>query len=213
MNWGYVAGYFDGEGHVAFHDNGRGKKTYGLTWTNTHRGSLEAIKDFMGCGNLSKGRPGSLGKKICYQLSVTRRADVLRVLDSMSPLLIVKLAQATEMRDYMLANVKDEHPNFGKVMALGAAGLRERYHGLGMSLKKIADELGVQASAVCFAMQVHGIERRPVGGAHLKGVPKSPETISRMKIAAQKRWSDPTQRTQQLRNLDRSRAGIAAANT
>ena len=84
VDWSYVAGYFDGEGHAGVYANG----SWGLTFTNTHRPSLEAMLTFIGRGMITsrnKDTCGGLGSKICYNLVIRRVEDVRAVCAELIP--------------------------------------------------------------------------------------------------------------------------------
>lgn len=202
MHWAYVAGYFDGEGNAGLYPS-RGRHLVRLTWYNTHRLSLEAIRDFMGYGRVSSRGPGALGTKTAFLLVVSKRSEVIHAVDNMSPHLIIKREACAEIRDYATLRMRDACPQFGAVAALGEAGLRERYIDQRMSIAAIARSLGVGPSAVSIAIKRFGFERRPK--ASTKGIPKSPETIARMRESRRKLWQDPKFREAQLANLSRSR--------
>lgn len=204
MDWSYIAGYFDGEGHVSFHLNGRGSRTYGLAWYNSHFVSLEMMRDFMQAGHIHSSKKGGYAgsSKAVYALQVSRRADILRVLEELIPRLIVKREAAEQMRDHLLVNVRDESPNFGAVAAVSTEQLIQWYHDEGRSYAEIARLLGgVHTSAIAQAFRVRGIKARPAGGAHMKGVPKSEETRRNMKESRRKLWEDPEFRAKQLKNF------------
>ncbi len=215
MDWSYVAGYFDGEGHVNFHLNARGRQTCGLSWYNGHLASLETMRDFMQAGNIHTPKKGGFSgsSKVVHALQINRRADLLRVLDELIPRLIVKREQAERLREYLLTSVRDESPNFGIVAAVSTEQLIQWYHGDGKSFADIARLLGsVHATAVAQAFRVRGIESRPAGGSHLKGVPKSEETRQRMRESRRKMWEDPTFRAAQLEILSKGRAARRKRN-
>ena len=189
MDWSYIAGYFDGEGHVRCSQQGtRRQQTYGLAWYNTHRGSLEAIMRFMGCGYLEEGKLRANQTKLPYTLRIARKTDLLRVIDEMLPHLIIKKSEVERLRQYLIEFVDETRAaNTGKLAAVDTETLRRWYHDEGLSLTAIAKRTGVkQASAVSQLMERRGIERREAGGAHMKGVPKSEETRRRM-LEAQRR--------------------------
>jgi hypothetical protein len=195
MEWAYVAGYFDGEGTVNFHDTARGGKTRAIAWFNTHEDSLRAMREFMGVGKvLCRGRhSGFGGKKIGYVLKISRKADMLYAIDNMLPHLLIKRARAEALRDYLIDHVDETRMvNFGKVAAVSTEQLREWYD-RGESLGDIASRLGVGYAAVGQAFRLRGIPRRDQSIAtsmKQKGVPKSPETRARMIEAQRKRWAD-----------------------
>ena len=210
MDWSYVAGYFDGEGSVCHHANGRGRKTTGLAWYNSHRKSLEMIRDFMSAGHLRERPIRSHQKAPVCVLTVSRRSDLLRVLDEMIPHLIVKREAAERLREYVQTSVRDESPGFGKIVAVPTEQLAQWYHGEGKSYADIGRLVGVSPGAVARVFRKRGLLPRPVGSAYLKGVAKSEATRRRMKESRRRMWQDPAFREQQLANLARGRRARAA---
>lgn len=203
MDWSYIAGYFDGEGHVSLHPmrRNRGDMQRSLTWYNTHLESLEAMKVFMGCGNILQSRGTTKPK---YTLCITRRQDMLRVLDKLIPLLIIKREAAEKLREF-LQTVKDGSPNFGNVAAVSTEQLIQWYHVEGKSYREIAAALNVNPSAIAQAFRIRKIKARPAGGAFMRNTPKSEETRRRMKESRRKMWDDPEFRAAQLANLAKGR--------
>lgn len=185
MDWSYIAGYFDGEGHVSNHLTKRRTRTHALCWYNTHRPSLESMRDFMGAGKVYVTR-ALPNRPINYVLRVTARRDLLRILEHMMPHLLVKREQAGQLYDYVLHYVTNQSANFGRVAAVSSAQLLEWYS-QGESFATIANRLGVSGSSIAQAFRTRQLARRGNGGA-LKGKPKSAETRARMKAAAQLRW-------------------------
>lgn len=180
MDWGYVAGYFDGEGHVAMHrQRGRSDMSTALVWTNTHEASLVAMREFMGLGRVYRVKTRPI-----YVLRVARRNEMLRALERMLPHLIIKRERALALKQHLeTAPFREVSPNFGKVAATSTEQLQRWYNDEGLSVTAIADRLGVRHSAVSKAFQIRCISRRP-RGAHSKGIPKSVETRARMSAAA-----------------------------
>jgi hypothetical protein len=201
MDWGYVAGYFDGEGHVSMHATKKGIRTRALAWYNSHLPSLEAMQAFMGAGHIVARTRGK--KKPVYTLTVGRRADLVRVLEAMIPHLLVK-REAAEALLLNLDGVGDLSENFGKVAAVSSEQLLRWYHDEGKSYTDIAKDLGVSPSAIAQAFRVRGLPRRPAGGDRMKGVPKSDETRRRMVETRRRLWSDPEFRAAQLAHMARS---------
>jgi len=188
MDWQYIAGYFDGEGHVSLHQTGRGDRTHGLAWYNTNLDSLEAMQSFMGAGTIVARHNHGFGKKTSYILSVTRKLDLLRVLDELIPSLIIKQRAARELRQDLIDNV-DEHrmDNFGKVSSVGDDQLKQWHFAEGRSVTEIAAMVGVSHAAVSRSFKLRGIKP---DRKSLKGVPKSEETRRRMTVARRQRTTN-----------------------
>ena len=205
MEWAYVAGYFDGEGHVSLHPTARGGFARGLGWTNTDKESLEAMQRFMGAGRLRSRRLSGFGKRECWELKVNRKRDLVRILDAILPHLLVKREAAGALRAH-LDSVEEASPNVGKVAGVPSKQLLSWYHDEGKSFAVIARTIGsVSTAAVAQAFRQRGFPRRPAGGAFLRGQVKAPETIARMKAAQQKRWSDPQASAAGRRRLSEAR--------
>lgn len=208
MDWGYVAGYFDGEGHVSLALKSRGDKTRGLGWYNTHVESLNAIRDFMGVGRVRlRAKSSGLGTKPAYELCITSKVALLHVLEHMIPHLIIKRSRAEELRDYLMNHVNERRmEHFGKVASVSTEQLRAWYHDEGKSQSQIAKLLGgVTPSCITQAFKLRGIEARKAGGDHQKGVQKSPETRARMQAARKALWADPAFRARQVELREQNR--------
>lgn len=206
MDWSYVAGYFDGEGHVSLHKTKRGDSSRGLSWYNTDKPSLDAICEFMGVGKVTERLHG-LKKKRAFILDVRRKADILHVLDHMAPHLLIKKTQADMLRAYVVDHVDESRMvNYGKVAAVSTEQLVAWYDS-GLSHFDIARQIGVSRLAVAQAFRVRGIKsRQSQEASRLKtaGVPKSAETIERMRAVHQRNWSDPEYRAKQALFRDKN---------
>jgi hypothetical protein len=203
MDWSYVAGYFDGEGHVSLHRCKNGNTMRCLSWYNTHLGSLEAMRDFMGCGKI--GARNRTNRTLpAYALVVGRKVDMLKVLDGMIPHLIVKKEAAEKLRQF-LSTVGEQSPNFGKIAAVSDDQLKRWYYDEGKSCTEIGGLVGVGRTAVYQALKSRGFPLRPNGGHHMKGKAKSEETKQRMRESRQKMWEDPEFRATQIASLKKGR--------
>lgn len=189
MDWSYVAGYFDGEGTAGLWRQRKYGYLARISWCNTHEESLRAIQAFIGCGHMSKPRTHGLGSKPVFVLSVSRRADIIRVLDAMMPHLIIKRDVSAKVRDHALHNIKDEPGRRGQVVALTEDELRQLHWGDGHSIMEISRQLGVSHSAVSRVMKQRGIPVRSRAG--MKMPPRSEETRARMRMARARLWADP----------------------
>lgn len=185
MEWAYIAGYFDGEGHVSLHQGKRRQLVAGLFWANTHRESLETMMRFIDAGHISTKDRSEWGRKTCYSFAVTRRADMLRVLEKMIPYLLIKRSAAEQLRDHLLTNRKDQAANFGHAEAVSTEQYTRWYHDEGKSLAQIGKKIGVSVSAISQVFTRRGISARPAGGSHFKGTRKSKVTKQKMRDAQQ----------------------------
>lgn len=210
MDWSYVAGYFDGEGHVSMHMTNRGKPTAALIWHNSHRGSLEAIRDFMVAGHIVQRKIRPHQRRPVCVLTVSRRSDLLRVLEAMTPHLIVKRGEAESLMRHVRDSVKDASPHFGRVAKVPTEQLVAWYHNEGKSYGEIGRMLGVHSTAIAQAFCVRGLKARPAGGGFKKGVAMTAETKQRIREAHQRRWQDPAFAARQRAILSGGRAKAIA---
>jgi hypothetical protein len=166
MDWSYVAGYFDGEGHVHFKaaPSRPNYKLVSLSWANTHLGSLEAIRDFMGCGIVQNGAKKA-GYRPGYFLMVARVEDILRVGECLVPHLIVKREALIEMLAWAREHRQPQTANWGLLAKLGVEEVTRLYHEEGLTQKQIAMRVGVGSGAVANFFLTHGINGRRRGPA------------------------------------------------
>ena len=165
MDWSYIAGYFDGEGHVNFRarPSRPGYVVTGLAWTNTHLESLAAMRAFMGCGTISRGRRFERGLHYIYALEVRRCEDVVRVGEQILPHLIIKRQRVAEMLTFVREHRRPAPEGWGRLTALGVGEVRRLYWTEGMTQQQIGEHVGVHRNAVAVFMGRHGIEGRPRG--------------------------------------------------
>lgn len=212
MEWAYIAGYFDGEGHVGFHRQRNRKQSFicTLSWYNSHLESLQAMHTFMGYGYVRKGNGGGFSgsKKQIYMLSVSSKLSILDAIEHMLPYLLVKREAILELRDHLMANVNEKrHQNYGKLLAIPQEQYEEWYYKEGKSYAQIAKMLGATPSGIARMFRHYNLEARPAGGSHLLGTHASEETKARMKASRKKLWEDPAFRAQQLANLRKGPMG------
>lgn len=199
MEWAYIAGYFDGEGHAGLHPQTRRKtKVISLSWYNSHRESLQAMRNFMEIGHigLSRGKKATGGfkgsKKPVYALRVTRKLHLIRLIDAMMPYLLVKREACQAIRDYLVEHVNEKRAeNFGVLLAIPKEDYYRWYIEEGQSLAEIARRFQATPSGILRLLRLYDIPRRPAGGAHAKGTKHSPQTIAKMKATRAKLWEDP----------------------
>lgn len=101
MNWDYLAGFFDGEGHTGASRSGR---CWRFRWQVTQKDPLvlEQIRNFLHARGYTTMMLENRTKS-CSVLSLYRVGDVERILKKMRPKLIVKADQA----DKVLAAIRD----------------------------------------------------------------------------------------------------------
>jgi len=146
MNWGYVAGFLDGEGCVYVRVKPRksplGKKIETvIIFVNSNKEVLEAIKRFLRVGYVVKPREYPRKWAAWYELRVCGMATCYRIAKKLLPYSIVKREKLKE-----LIRIVDEHLDLigerirdAKKLVDKAIALRNQ----GRSLPSIADSLGV----------------------------------------------------------------------
>jgi hypothetical protein len=96
--WGYVAGFFDGEGNL---HRDKFKSTVHLRLDNTSKAVLEKIQSFTGYGQISNRGRQKPHHKDRYRLTVADHSKVLIMLEKMLPYLVVKESTAKQMIEYI----------------------------------------------------------------------------------------------------------------
>lgn len=215
MDWSYIAGYFDGEGNVGLYPaRGRhGKKTTSkitaLAWYNSHRESLQAMREFMGVGFVGLSHKGGFegSTKPVYVLRITRKLALIRVIDAMEPHLLVKRDACLALRQHLIDHVNEKRAeNFGKLLTIPREDLRRLYEDEGLTFAQIAERYQATGSGISRVFHLHGLVAR--GHAdHMKGRPKSRETRARMKASRAKMWADPDYAERMLAQLKAGRKG------
>lgn len=198
VSWAYIAGYFDGEGHVGFHTTKSGGKTRSLSWYNTHLISLEAMQDFMGVGRIVSRDPGSfnasnvpagrvVAKKTQYILTISNKAHLIHALDNMIPYLIIKRDKCEELRKFVETIDDTGMVNFGKAAAVSTDQLVRWHHDEKKSHAEIAALIGVTRTSVSRELRKRGISQPVSSGGHTH-----PEHIkTRLSDLRKAQWSDP----------------------
>lgn len=155
MNWSYIAGYFDGEGHVrGLSRNSR----YGLAWSNTHLESLEAMHTFMQAGHISAvARPERI---TYYNLIVSRQRDLTRILPCLIRHSIIKREKLIELKEAIVGR-RESTAWLGLLTAIGPEEIRRLYWDEGRTLEEIGKQVGVAGSTISYYMTKHDIPRRP----------------------------------------------------
>jgi hypothetical protein len=164
IGWGYVAGFFDGEGSAGVYQTptkGPNSTAWSVAFINTHRPVLDQIRVFLGAGTIRERKckkPG-LSKKPVYSLVVSRIDDLRRIL----PPLIERCQIKADVLVRVLEHVANKKPatNWGKLATLGPKEIRRLYWEEGMSAGAIGDRAGgVGVRGVTNYMKRHKIPTR-----------------------------------------------------
>jgi len=105
VTYDYVAGFVDGEGSISIAaEKHRNKRNIAfrpmLSVSNTHRGVLDEIRDFLSTGRVHLHRRRDEKHRQSYVLHVSG-PGLLTVLQELAPRLIVKRAQAEVVIEFM----------------------------------------------------------------------------------------------------------------
>ena len=205
MDWAYVAGYFDGEGHVAHHKHhkyGNSRACY-LVWHNTHLASLEAIRDFIECGKIRGKKPNGNNKPL-YGLFLGRRANLLRVIPLLLEHSIIKRDELEALLNWVESKLRKQSDHWGDLAEAGEEEIRRFYWDEKLSQSAIGKRFGVTQAAVKNFMKRHNIPRRTPkeGMAHMNRDPKKWDAFrERQRQRRKLDWQDPEYRKRQMASM------------
>jgi hypothetical protein len=104
MTWEYLAGFFDGEGHVGVHKAGRYRQA-SVTVANTHEPTIDQIAEFLssfGIGHSKFRRVYDNGKwKTAYKINVTGIKNSTKFLSAILPYLVTKREAALTTLEWL----------------------------------------------------------------------------------------------------------------
>jgi hypothetical protein len=151
MDWSYVAGFFDGEGHVSVISTRHRWKTYSVSMANTHKPTCLRIARFLRQRGIQvsfypqKGTGHSW--KTCWKIAVTDRFSAHRFLKSIEPLCLTKrkavrgVIAFIETRDWALWHSRAEFLRAYKLYGTGLS-LRDVERATGISSRRLRDKAG-----------------------------------------------------------------------
>jgi len=99
MSWAYIAGFFDGEGHIGM--QGRGIQ---LSMAQSRKRGLEVlreIKEFLALHGVKSSTYINKNPEKCHSLWVTNRPDIRYLLNLLMPYLHVKKEEAQDHLRYI----------------------------------------------------------------------------------------------------------------
>jgi predicted transcriptional regulator len=197
MNWSYVAGYFDGEGHVGWH-----ARKASLSWSNTHLDSLIAMQQFMRCGKIRTKQNVNTNSKPVHNLLIERREDLLYVINNLIPYCLVKREALIELLPHVEA-IRIV-TGFGALEKLGAEEVRRLYLVENKTQMAIAELVGVSPAAVRRFMRKHNIRSRTLSEAGLVADRSSDAWSQRNEKLSRRRlqdWANPEYREKQSASM------------
>jgi len=197
MNWGYIAGFFDGDGCITFSGN-----RWIVSLRNINRDVLEKIRDFMGFGNLYFSNISSL--------TVSMR-DVPKFIENVLPFSIVKKDLLLKVKEEL--KTKKWHPNY-KLQDFSKEELKETlekmYHDEKLSIRKIAKKMGVTYNTIYEYFAEFKIPLRTLSEAGKLVPPRKHTEEAKKKIseARKKNWQNLEYRKRMLKILEKAREKI-----
>lgn len=113
MDWSYVAGFFDGEGHVGYIHKKSDKPNPCLAWTNNNRMVLERIAEFLNSHGIRTAiyisKLGIGNHKTSYRLFVRDKVSAEDCIYGIIPYLLIKgpvVEEALEILDGIVGRKK-----------------------------------------------------------------------------------------------------------
>lgn len=104
MNWDYIAGFLDGDGHISLVLEASRHGTYNvqasINFSQKTPQVLQRIRDFIGAGHIRSHGNG-------YTLHIERREDVRRVFSKIEGSVIQKKPELELLREYLRIPTKD----------------------------------------------------------------------------------------------------------
>ena len=103
---GYIAAFLDGEGGIQITRSFRRGREYTLSlhpcvyFTNTDEMVIRRLKEWLGCGCVTRRRSSRPSHRDTFALSITGTRNVLALLTTVKPYLIVKRRQADLLIGY-----------------------------------------------------------------------------------------------------------------
>lgn len=98
IDWGYVAGFFDGEGNLHMNEK---TSMVQLRFDNTCKEVIREIQKFIRCGRMSNRGREKPHHKDRFRLTISNHSEALSVLEKMLPYLVVKKIGAEAMIGYI----------------------------------------------------------------------------------------------------------------
>lgn len=159
-SWQYVAGFFDGEGHVG-HRLDESRDTYYLQFTNTNEAVIVAIRQFLGVGRTYKDsinckylqNPNNHAR---FQLVIRPHFEVVRVATGMLPFSIVKHDELKLAIDHN-SNHEYHRCKFSSEQIQRMRGLYETEM---LTCSQIAKQFNIQVSTITKVLNRAGVHLR-----------------------------------------------------
>ncbi|MDV3278206.1 MAG: LAGLIDADG family homing endonuclease [Nitrososphaerales archaeon] len=151
INWGFVAGFFDGEGGINFQVH---EALYQLSITQKERQVLDAIQKFIGYGVIYgpyRGNP--------FRLLIAGHKDQLDFIDHVLPFSSVKRKSLLEAKKFIQA--KDWNAD-DKLRDVPLERLVADYGKL-RSIRRVAAKHGVTYNAIHDKFERSGLKMQPLG--------------------------------------------------
>ncbi len=162
IDWGYVAGFFDGEGSVIFQRR-HALPAICLQFSNTNRLAIDAIHDFINCGHIYVAKPKHEKCKTAFLLQVKRRRDVKRLAKELVKHCIIKQGLLV---DALWVASKLPDPKWGRVHTLDRAQIHDLYVNRQLSLEKIGCQLDISPKSIQRVLREDNVPLRTIKEAY-----------------------------------------------
>ena len=103
---GFLAALIDGEGAICAHSSTNSRGHIELVITNTDRGLLTKAQRLIGGHVRLREKRQPRGSRPCYNLWLSRMADLLRLLRQLQPFLTTKRAQCDAAIEYLTSRLE-----------------------------------------------------------------------------------------------------------
>lgn len=158
MTWEWIAGFFEGEGHVYWQEKGKRHGIGGRAiMGQVCKDPLQGIYDFLIAQGFEKpafylrpvARSARVNSRPCWMLTIQKRRDVIRFFESVAPLLFDKRAKA----EYVIARLKAADAERERVVD-EAVTLRQQ----GLAWREIARRTDIARTGLIAHLNARGID-------------------------------------------------------
>ncbi len=163
INWRWLAGFTDGKGSIGI----VGRETR-ITWGQNNKQLIDYLVEFLKKNGFHPNyyfvepKPPRRKNRI-YICNLVRQSEIIRIIDILEPLIILKFSQCQKVRLWLLQHVKTQNYDFiNKEQIIKWA--TEGYSGRWM-----AEQLDCERQKIYKYARKYGIKLHPAGGKSING--------------------------------------------